>query len=134
MRCEVSRDNGATWQPLVVMRTAPGGPDQGQSDKSAAAKQAVPAAGLSVNLWTVTGGKTGYVGDLFVQLGAAATCDVSVTVGGVTVWTGQASQTPLQAGFRWPLVAPAGSQVQLVFGAPSTGTPAAYYRVGAWEQ
>lgn len=134
---QVARDpNGKLQVPLQVMRCTPGGPDAGQSDRSQSGKVALSNAGATtVWTYTVTVGKTLFFGDVSFDV-ASSTCDVSIQVGGIPIWQ-RFLQTALgitEVGRTWPLSAPAGSTITVVFGATAAGTPNGYFNFSAWEQ
>lgn len=135
MRCEVSRDGGQTWGPLGVMRTAPGGVDRGQADRTANGTGALASGGLTVVLGTVPDGRDWLVTDISVYI-ATSSAAVSLTVDGVAVWNAVVVNTNpvVELGRALPILLPAGTVVALVFGAPGAGTPACYYNIGIIEQ
>ena len=131
MLMQVSRDpNGSTQVPLQVMRTAPGGPDQGQTDRSATGTVNLNNV-QTIPLWTVGAGKTGHIVDLELYL-SASSGTVQLQVGGQTIWQAPVSNTlPAVMRRSWAIPAGAGQLVQLV--GPAINATLTF-NLGAWEQ
>lgn len=135
MLLQVARDpNGQTQVPLQVMRTAPGGPDQGQTDRSATGAVATSATvTTTVPLFTVDGGKTAFISDLELYL-ASGSGTVQLQVGGITVWQAPlSSSTPAIMRRAWPVAAGSGQAVTLLV-STIAGGPNLTFNLGTWEQ
>jgi hypothetical protein len=138
-RLHTTPDSGQSWNPVHNLRTVPGGPDTGQSDRSASGNVACNTAGgaLTIPLWTTAAGKTGCITDLELYLTAAATgVTVLLQVGGVTVWQCPAlvnTNPPTVMRRRWPILVPPGQAVTLVVGQASVAANL-IFNLGAWEE